>query len=402
MTEFMKILLVFFVVVAANRALKNLPAAVLLAAISAAVLYNLEPARAAIVAAGALVSPMTATTLLSFYCVTFLQRMMESRGRLDLAQQALSGLFNNRRVNASLAPVLVGMLPSAGAVTISGAIVDKTAGNHLSTEEKTFVASFYRHIPEAILPTYSTILIGVQLAGQSMSLYLLLTLPLVLLLAGLGYAFHLRKIPKETGLSPSRDKRKDALDLFRSFWTILLTVSLIITLRLPVYAAVAAAVVLNIGISRFRPQELLHMLVTAFDLRLVLTTLSIMVFKDVIIETGVLHTLPAILSALPIPVFLVFFLIFFCGAIVSGQSSINVIGLPLAFATIPGAGAPLLVYLMAAGYAAMQLSPTHICLAIVTEYFRVDMAALLRKTIPLFAVFCLILNGYYLLLLAWL
>ena len=76
------------------------------------------------------------------------------------------------------------------------------------------------------------------------------------------------------------------------------------------------------------------------------------------------------------------------------------VGLPLAFATVPGAGVPLLVYLMATGYAAMQISPTHMCLAIVTEYFGVSMGALVRKTLPVIAVFCLMLTGYYLLLCA--
>ena len=72
--------------------------------------------------------------------------------------------------------------------------------------------------------------------------------------------------------------------------------------------------------------------------------------------------------------------------------------IPLAFASIPHAGAGLLVYLMALSYAAMQISPTHICLAIITEYFWVSWGQLMKKTIPVIVVFVVILTGYYVLL----
>lgn len=46
----------------------------------------------------------------------------------------------------------------------------------------------------------------------------------------------------------------------------------------------------------------------------------------------------------------------------------------------------------------MQISPTHICLAIITEYFRVSWGQLMKKTIPVIVVFVVILTGYYVLL----
>ena len=293
MTEVIKILIVFLAIVAGLRLSKSLPISVLAGAVLAAVLFRLGFLNTLGIAGRALVSPMTVTTVLAFYSITFLQRMMETRGQLDLAQQALNGIFNNRRVNASLAPVFIGMLPSAGAVTICGAIVDKAAGDDLTVEEKTFVTSYFRHIPEAILPTYSSILIGVQLSGQPMGSFLLWTLPLVVLLAALGYGFYLRKIPKETGQPPSQDKKKDVLDLFKSFWTILLTIVLIIAFELPVYAAVAVSALVNVFVNRFGWEELRPLFRSAFELRLILTTVCVMIFKDIVIATGIVNILPS-------------------------------------------------------------------------------------------------------------
>ena len=98
----------------------------------------------------------TITVVLSFYFITFLQRMLERRSRLKQAEESLNGLFNNRRINASAAPAVIGLLPSAGAMTICAEIVRSSCEDYLSNEDMTAVASFYRHIPECFLPTYSS------------------------------------------------------------------------------------------------------------------------------------------------------------------------------------------------------------------------------------------------------
>ena len=68
------------------------------------------------IAGKSMISEATIMVLLNCYLITFLQRMMELRGHLDLAQRSLSRLFNSRRVNASIAPVFIGLLPSPGAI----------------------------------------------------------------------------------------------------------------------------------------------------------------------------------------------------------------------------------------------------------------------------------------------
>jgi len=108
--------------------------------------------------------------------------------------------------------------------------------------------------------------------------------------------------------------------------------------------------------------------------------------------------LPDLFAGSAIPQFAAFGIIMFLGTIISGANSMIVLLIPLAFASIPHAGAGLLVYLMALSYAAMQISPTHICLAIITEYFRVSWGQLMKKTIPVIVVFVVILTGYYVLL----
>lgn len=84
---------------------------------------------------------------------------------------------------------------------------------------------------------------------------------------------------------------------------------------------------------------------------------------------------------------MVFALIFFFGTIISGSNAIIPLCMPMAMAAMPDAGVPLLVLLMSSAYAAMQVSPTHVCLFIAAECFKVDIGALVRRNIPMILVF---------------
>ena len=114
---------------------------------AAVICYRIPvPDAAGIIGRGA-VAAETISVALSFYLITFLQRMLEMRGRLGQAEEALDDIFHNRRVNASMAPAVIGLLPSAGALLISGAIVKNSCGDYMSDDDMTFTTIFFRHIP---------------------------------------------------------------------------------------------------------------------------------------------------------------------------------------------------------------------------------------------------------------
>ena len=92
--------------------------------------------------------------------------------------------------------------------------------------------------------------------------------------------------------------------------------------------------------------------------------------------------------------YLVFVLLFFLGGMISGASGIIALGTPLAFAAMDG-GMPLMVLLMCISHAASQVSPVHVCLVVAADYYHVSMGALIRKTLPVALLFCLMMIGYY-------
>lgn len=401
MLDTVYLVIIFTAIMLGIKFTKQLPIAVGCGILATILLYRINGLEVLKISALAVIDKVTVYTVLAFYGITFLQRMLEKRQDLKRAQKGLDGIFNNRRINISLAPAFIGTLPSAGAVTICGAIVKEATNGYLNKEEQAFTASYYRHIPESFLPTYQSIIIGIELSGVPLSGFLMAMLPMVAVLFTLGYVFYLRKVPSDTGVTQNISKWQAAKDVFGGLWSLFLTVALIMIFNIPAFAAVLISIVLNIFVSRFSWQEISPMFSSAFEGKLIISTIIIMIFKDILASTGAIVRMPELLGRLPIPAFLIFILIFFFGSVISGQQAINVIALPLAFSTIPGGGIPLLVLLMCTGYAAMQISPTHVCLAIVTDYFGINMGDLVKKTIPVILSFILCLIGYYLLLQAF-
>ena len=244
------------------------------------------------------------------------------------------------------------------------------------------------------MPTYASIFLVLQLSGVDMTAYVLSMLPMAVVLFVLGYFLYVRKIPTETGLPNSDNKIRDLNNLIRSIWTILVTIVIILAFKIQVHIAVAMIIVLNFIVDKFSWQEVRPMFAIAFETKLILSTVVVMMFKDVLSYTGVIDRLPAVFAVLPVPTVVVFSLVFLVGTIIAGATAIIALGIPLAFAAIPGGGVALLVRLMCMIYIAMQVSPAHICLAIVTERFETSFLDLVKRTIAVMVLFLIIISGY--------
>lgn len=398
-TEFIKLAVIFVVIMLLVLLKIKLSHAMLASALLTVVLFQIPAGTAVKLMLQSVYEQDTLLVIGSFLLVTFLQRIMEKRKLLERAEVALQRLSGDRRLVCVIAPVIIGFLPSAGAVNICGAIVDKATGKDLDIEEKTFVASYYRHISESFSPTYNAILLALSITAVSTGEFVLCMLPMVAVLLALGYIFYLRKLSKGyEACQTAYDKKEEFRQLFYCFWPLVLCIVLVIAFNLSVIKVLPFIILLSIFVYRLNAKEILAFAKSSVEWRVIFNTVILMMFKNILTYTGVVGRLPELFSGSAIPQFAAFGIIMFLGTIISGANSMIVLLIPLAFASIPDAGAGLLVYLMALSYAAMQISPTHICLSIITEYFEVSWGQLQKKTLPVVAVFVVILTGYYVVL----
>lgn len=325
----------------------------------------------------------TLSLILVMYIVTFLQKMMETRGAIYRAQKGLSSLFNNRWINCAAAPTFIGMLPTPNAAFIAGDIVKASAGEYLTHEEMAVTTTYFRHVSESFMPTYTAILTALTLAGIAAGDFVIAMLPIVAVIIASGCFWFLRgKVPMATGEQPSKNKPVDLLEIWKGLWPIITVILIVIFLDWEVYQASALILAAYYLIQKFSFDEIKPFFRSSFQEKLVFNTFAVMVFKEFLTASGAIHALPDFFAQLPIPTFLVFVLIFLCGTIVSGSTAIIVLCLPIAMASVPAAGLPLLVMLMGVIYAASQMSPTHICLTLTADYFNISLGTLIRKSIP--------------------
>jgi integral membrane protein (TIGR00529 family) len=397
------ILLVFIIIIIGLNLTKKLYWAMTGGIVATVVLFKL-PLLMSIKTAGlTIIKWETLEVVLILYAVTYLQRLMDKKGALHSAQKSINALTNNRRLNTMLSPIVIGLLPSAAVVKICGEIVDESAGEYLTTVEKSVTASYFRHVSESFLPTYSAIIIALSLSGVSTPSFIIGMLPMAAAQILAGYLVYLRKIPKDTGVPSSMDRKKDMINILQGLWPIFTIILLILgtaSTPFPIRTlwAIVIVIALYIVIGRFSPAVLIPMIKTAFEPRVIIGMFLIYIFKNLLTCTGAIESLPSLFMGLPIPQFLIFAIIFLFGSLIGGANMIHVIGIPLAYAAMPDGGMPLLVLLCCCSYIAMQISPTHICLEIVVTHFGITMGEQVKKTLPVLTIFFIIAICYYLIL----
>ena len=218
--DILKLILIFAVIVLVMRMDKPIYIAMFVGSLATIFIFKIDLRNSLNLVRLGIFGKDTINLVLAFYTITFLQRMLEKREHLILAEVSLTNIFNSRRINAMIAPFVIGLLPSPGAVLIASPIVDNAAGDYLNQEEKTFVTSFFRHISEAFMPTYAGILLAINLSGVDMTAFVVGMLPMVLVLFILGYLFYVRKIPKTEEKIVGIDKTNEVKNLIKSLWTI--------------------------------------------------------------------------------------------------------------------------------------------------------------------------------------
>ena len=392
--QIMYLAAVFLIIIGLLAVRRPLHQAILGGLCATALLYRIPPMIMAGCFSMVITKWSSLSVLLSLYLITFLQRILESRSQIKLAQEDLNGIFHNRRVNTAGASLFIGLLPSAASMILCSEIVKDATDGYLEPKEQAFAASWFRHIPESVLPTYTAVLVMLNLSGVGISQFMVGMIVPVITLAFLGYVMYLRRIPKATGTMPSKSRIRDLQHLLQHLWSLLLILVLILAFGLDVVSSVLISIMVSILVYGIETAELKLMLQSAFEKTMLVNTFLVLVLKEFISYTGVLNLLPETMAILPLPTYLIFALLFFVATVISGSTGAIALGTPLAFAAIPG-GMPLMVYLMCITHAASQLSPTHVCLVVASDYFHVTLGDLIRKTLPLSLVFCVLMTIYY-------
>ncbi|HIC94157.1 MAG TPA: DUF401 family protein, partial [Anaerolineae bacterium] len=128
MGDFLKVLLVFAVIVVLARRKVNLGGAMVAAAILLGLLFKLSPGQIATVAVSTIVAPSTLNLAAALALVMFLEHIMRRHLIMRRMVDSLRGLVGDSRAVMAILPAVVGLLPSPGGALFSAPMVEEVSG----------------------------------------------------------------------------------------------------------------------------------------------------------------------------------------------------------------------------------------------------------------------------------
>ncbi len=162
-----KVLIIFVVILALLNKRLPLYLAMIFGSLLMIVMFRLPLATAGQTALHTLTGWDVWSVNLAMYVISVLVYELDLRHRFEDAQRAMNGLMRDPRLNTSLACMFIGLMQGPATVTICGGMVDTMAGDHLKNDEKAAVATYLRHIPEAMVPTFTGVIVACSISGIS-------------------------------------------------------------------------------------------------------------------------------------------------------------------------------------------------------------------------------------------
>lgn len=162
-----KVLIIFVVILALLNKSLPLYLAMIFGSLLMIVMFRLPLATAGQTALHTLTGWDVWSVNLAMYVISVLVYELDLRHRFEDAQRAMNGLMRDPRLNTSLACMFIGLMQGPATVTICGGMVDTMAGDHLKNDEKAAVATYLRHIPEAMVPTFTGVIVACSISGIS-------------------------------------------------------------------------------------------------------------------------------------------------------------------------------------------------------------------------------------------
>ncbi|MDP2662789.1 MAG: DUF401 family protein [Dehalococcoidia bacterium] len=399
MSEFLRLILAFALILILIRRKVNIGLAMLVAAVFLGLLFQIAPLDIGQVAFRSAVDLSTLNLLASLILILFLENVMRKTLLLQRMVSAVTAVARDRRLAMALLPAFVGLLPSVGGAVFSAPMVEEASqGLGLSPERKSFINYWYRHLWEPVLPIYPSIIIISQLWKIPVGDVIAIMFPLTIaaMVAGIPLAF--RGIETKTMRLATGDRRKVALDLASGLGPIVAVMVLVLLLNLDVWLALFLVIGALLLLYRYSFDQVVSLVREAFSLQIVLLVIGLMVFKGLLQQSSAIETLPPFMASYGIPVLGLAFILPFIVGVMTGmaQAPIAIVFPIIGALSVGGVDMRMLPFAFASGFAGVMLSPTHMCFVLTVRHFKADFGKVLRMVIVPEAAIVLVGAAIYL------
>lgn len=384
-----KILLVFVVILAAIRKSLSLGNAFVLGAVIIGLLFGLTPGSMAHSMIGSILMPKTLSLAFVVTLILVLSSSMELGGQMERLLKSFRGLVANPRLNLTIFPALIGLLPMPGGAVFSAPML-KELGNksRLRPDQLSFMNYWYRHIWEYWWPLYPGILLSVTLAGVDLWTIVMFMWPFTIVAFSLG-SLSVKGIDLIHAVG-ERNKGRSAGPFFKELIPIILVIfvglgaGIVISHIFPgLYTAkeigLIIALIMSILYVWFQngmsADKIRKVVLNPHILKMFYMVLAILVFKGMLEDSHAVAALTKEFTEYSVPlVFITIVLPFIVGGITGLTIAFVGSTLPIIVPLVHSTGEDpfMLAYVMlvlVSGFMGVMLSPLHLCLILSNQYF---------------------------------
>ena len=342
----------------------------------------------------------------ALFFVMCLEFQLRTSGLLDeVMAAARARLISDKFLLAGM-PAFLGFLPSLGGALFSAPMVENASRRYeMTPEDKTTVNYWFRHVWEFINPIMPGLLLFSQITQFPLSTLMLEMAPFTVAATIIGWIFCLMRLREKTdatdfdGENGSDEKleikRKGLHAVALTAGPILFNIFLVMALKLPASVAMASVVGLMAIILRQDISNIKKMLIHGLDRKLLWGIGSVLLFQQVLLDTGALTGVVAMLRSSQIsPLIIAGVLTFVTGMLTGTSGGFVAVSMPVVVALAPGEIAAAVVGFVV-GTAGQMLSPMHLCILVTVEYFKSNFLRSLAPVAVMEAVMVIIVAIRY-------
>jgi len=393
-----RVAIVFVLVLIAIRKKLSLGNAFFLGALTLGVLFGGSLSTIAGSVAGSLLDQKTIALALVVTLILVLSDSMETAGQMQRLLGSFQGLVTSPRLNLTVFPALIGLLPMPGGAVFSAPMVKELGErSSLGGGQLSFINYWFRHIWEYWWPLYPGVLLTVVLADIDLPVFVLAMAPLTLaaILLGQGPI----KIIETSNPQENRNRRPSILGFLKELTPILIVIvpglssGLLLSWLFPNFPLAKESgliICLCTAIAwiwlknNFSGQQIGTVLVNKKLLNMLYMVAAIFIFKGILLDSQAVRDISNELITLKIPLLIIVALLPLMVGMIAGIT-IAFVGstFPILIPMIHSMGESqqMLAYIMLAtvcGYVGVLLSPLHLCLVLSNEYFQTKLSSVYR------------------------
>lgn len=337
--------------------------------------------------------------------ILVLSHSMERTGHMQRLLESFKGIIGDVRLNITIFPALIGLLPMPGGAIFSAPMVDTISKHHgLTAEQKSLVNYWFRHIWEYWWPLYPGVILTCALSGIDLWIFIISQFPLSVLSFLAGYLFILRPIHPIVPEDSCPAVPSNPMIFLKELMPILMVIlfSLIFRLLLallkntwscfgfvPEEVSFIMALLLSImwvwHYNKFQLNAGLGIIADKSLFNTVYMVVGIFVFQGILGDTQIISQISAYFAVGYIPVVVGFVALPFLVGWVTGIS-IAFVGTAFPFlisflqsSELSNLMLPYVVLGFCSGLLGVLLSPLHFCLILTYEYFGANLVGIYKK-----------------------